>query len=69
MQPKLNICFTGMRKDFFEKINVKERKTTVKNMRYQTNNTAFNSINLPKMAVKPARKTPICNLTSACFIG
>ena len=42
--------------------------TTVMNKRYQTSRPSLSLINIPRIAVKPARKTAICNWISAFFM-
>lgn len=43
------------------------RVMTVINKRYKTSTPSFNEINFPRMAVKPAKKTAICNWMNAFF--
>ena len=42
---------------------------TDKSSRYHTKSPSFKVINLPNMAVNPARKTAICNCMNAFFIS
>ncbi len=55
----LNTSLTGIRSSWFLKNNMAPNVTTVINRRYQTSNPSFRVINLPSIAVKPAKKTAI----------
>ena len=58
--PKIfNASLKGIRINCFRKNKIAPKVTTVIKSRYQTNNPSFSIINLPSMAVKPAKKTAI----------
>ncbi|OYW78699.1 MAG: hypothetical protein B7Z27_06950, partial [Sphingobacteriia bacterium 32-37-4] len=48
-------------------LNKTDKLTTVIIILYHTKLISFKLINTPNMPVKPAKKTEICNLMSACF--
>ena len=58
--PKIfKISLKGIRTNCFLKNKMGPKVTTVIKSRYQTNNPSFSVINLPSIAVKPAKKTAI----------
>ena len=55
-------------KSCFLKYKMAVRAKTVSSILYQTNIPSFRPMSFPRMAVKPARKTAICNWSKAFFI-
>ena len=65
----LTRSFNATRFNSFFKNKIKPSVITVMNKRYQTRSPSLSVINLPNMAVNPAKKTATCNWISAFFIN
>ena len=72
IKPTANICnasFAGIAFSFFLKYKIVPRVRTVSSSLYHTSSPSFSPMSLPRMAVKPAKKTAMCNCKNAFFIA
>ena len=69
MPINFRLSFSGSNTSFFKNNNKRNKDTTVNSILYHTSSPSFKVINLPKTPVNPQRKTAICNLINAGFMG
>ena len=72
IKPTPKICKVSFNDKIFNcflKYSMVPNVSTVISNLYHTSRPSFSPINFPKMAVKPAKKTAVCNCNNAFFIG
>lgn len=65
MPNSCRIIFLLVSKDFFSQTNNINKTITDSNNRHQTSAASLSVMSLPKIAVKPANNTAMCNLINA----